>query len=152
MLKNLVKPDEFVYVTSLQMKIIESCATPKKIETITIECNRAGSVVARVIRSLIDLGHLKQNELRFSAIQKNYIVAAFKDVSKFNTATGPILFEIAPIERFIPTKEIKDEVSKMNKSKITRSEIAKKLNLTKSQVLWTLLTEANDENKNREIG
>lgn len=92
--------------------------------------------VAGVIRFLNERKMVKRHDDdTFEVINKNY--GLNKRVLKIQEF-GTLDLLVPPIKPFVPDQLTKFDVMRLNAQGLSRSEIARRLNLTKAQVLWTL--------------
>lgn len=141
-LKAILHPesDRTIYVNQKQMNIIESIMDHKKtISEISTITGMTANQLSYSVNFLVKKGYLINHGASFEAKKLNFVVADMDKVHKFNALLGEREEVIPEIEVFKPTRELKDQIFDLHKSGYSRSEIAKRLVIPKSQVLWTLM-------------
>lgn len=135
--KALSHPDNsnYIQLTQKQMDIIETIINEAKtIHEISSELNRYPNNIASNLKLMIQNGYVNQINKHYQAKQFNYYVGYDRDQSfRYYRVEPPA------IEPFRAPPELRDEIIKLHQLKLSRSEIAKRLVIPKSQVLWTLL-------------
>jgi hypothetical protein len=136
---NVPDSDQISLVTQLQMNILDSCFIyPKRIETIAKELAKSVNNISFICNNLEKDGYMKRSGIFFQSVPGNYVVADRRTVSLSKVQVGERV-SIAPIEKPVIADEVKLEITKLHKIGLSRSEIAKRLVISKTDVIWTLM-------------
>lgn len=101
-------------------------------------CKMPIETIEKSIEFLIDEKFIKRAGLRFQVLKQSYFVGSRTDFRADRANLKEHIRTIKPITKYIPTQTEKEKVIELLKTGLTRSEIAKKMGMSKSEVLWTI--------------
>jgi predicted transcriptional regulator len=126
-----------VMVTNFEKSILEACETPRSMEAIARAIGKRNNSVQSAINNLIELQYMKEVKMKYQAENYHFYRGSQAQVV-YSRARKTVDNFFLEVNKYVPTDEEYNQVLELHKLKFSRTEIAKKLNMKKSRVLWTL--------------
>jgi predicted transcriptional regulator len=128
-------------VLQMWMDIINFTREPKKLEDIANEIGYDNNHMSRILNYLIGRGCIVQKAYYFKSIKQDYVISTHNKIKAESMILGDRI-EIPPIFVDLPSLDICEQVKALVKQNVSRSQIARQLNIKKTQVLWAVTTYA----------
>lgn len=127
------------YVTEQQLNVIRWLVAGKSFKEIATLLDRKIEIGQAIAVALMKKGYLKRNEQRYYANLNEFQIGTWYQIKK-DMQEQLYQPEIKDeIEVFTPTEEIRRKAYQLHSEGLKRSEIARRLGLKKSEILWTMM-------------
>lgn len=126
------------YVTEKQMRLIKGLIAGKTFEDIAYTKKEAETMKA-MAKYLIQKKYLVKTEKGYTADLSRLIIGTNYQVITLKVEGADPKEHLTDIEVYKPTDEVRTKVTDLFMQGYKRTEIAKMLNMKKSEVLWTMM-------------
>ena len=127
-----------VVVSRLHLKILEAFEQGNNIQKVASICKTTEYQILYIVKEMLKAGYLVKSGRNLIPADFDFHIGSRSDFLKDRVTYKKHIATVQAIQRYVPSPEIGLKVMGLVSLGFKRSEIARQLNMSKSEVLWTI--------------